>query len=289
MADSNLTPDFVARGQISRGCWAPELSGKVAIVTGAGRLRGIGRMTALEFARQGVHVIVTGTGRPPSRYTSDEQEVGWKDVESVAAEVEACGVRSEPVVLDISDEDAVAALISNTVDRYGRVDIVVNNASAARGPDRKPVLELDAATWRNVLNINATGTFLMSQRAARRMVEQGEGGSIINISSIASKVPMKNIAAYASSKAAVDMFSRSLAQELAPHGIRVNSINPGAVETARLDDIGRGERWEAARTSSPLGWASDGLDIAYMCVYLASAMGAWITGQAINVDGGRAS
>jgi 3-oxoacyl-[acyl-carrier protein] reductase/meso-butanediol dehydrogenase/(S,S)-butanediol dehydrogenase/diacetyl reductase len=168
------------------------------------------------------------------------------------------------------------------------VDIVINNASAARGADRKPVLEIETETWRRVLDINVTGTMLVSRAAAAHMVKQGEGGSIVNISSIASKVPMKSIAAYASSKAALDMFSRCLAQELAEHQIRVNSINPGAVETARLDDIGRGERWQAVRAGTPLGWASDGLDIAYMSVFLCSAMGAWITGQAINVDGGRA-
>ncbi|MFN0145150.1 MAG: SDR family NAD(P)-dependent oxidoreductase [Dehalococcoidia bacterium] len=289
MADSELTSDdFVGRGHVSRGVWAPELKGKVAIVTGAGRLRGIGRMTALELARNGVHVYVTGTGRDPSRYTPDELAVGWKDVHSVAEEAATYGVQAEAVVLSIADDAAVEKLYGDIVARHGRVDILINNASAARGPDRKPVIDMDATVWRNLFEVNVTGTMLMSRAAAREMVRQGEGGSIINVSSIASKVPMKNISAYASSKAAVDMFSRCLAQELAGNSIRVNAINPGAVETARLDDIGRGEAWQAARGTTPLGWASDGMDIAYMCVYLASSMGAWITGQAINVDGGRA-
>lgn len=288
MADSSIAGDALARAYVSRGCWAPELKGKVAIVTGAGRLRGIGRMVALELARNGVHVVVTGTGRDPSSFPPDEQERGWRDIESVAEEVAENGVEGVPVVASVADEGAVSALMEQTISRFGRVDIVVNNASAARGPDRVPVVDMKPEVWRKVLETNATGTMLLSQAAARQMIAQGGGGSIVNISSIASKVPMQNISAYASSKAAIDMFSHCMAQEVAKHQIRVNAINPGAVETARLDDLGRGERWEAARTSSPLGWASDGMDVAYMTTFLCSDMGAWITGQAINVDGGRA-
>lgn len=288
VADSSIAGDAVNRAYVSRGQWAPELKGNVAIVTGAGRLRGIGRMVALELARNGVNVVVTGTGRDPSTYPPDEQEIGWRDIDSVADEIKALGVEGVPVVASVADENAVNSLMEQTIERFGRVDIVVNNASAARGPDRVPLVDMPVDVWRKVLDTNATGTMLLSSAAARQMIRQGTGGSIINISSIASKVPMQNISAYASSKAAVDMLSHCLAQELAPHKIRVNSINPGAVETARLDDLGRGERWEAARTSSPLGWASDGMDIAYMTTFLCSSMGEWITGQAINVDGGRA-
>ncbi|MCC7364925.1 MAG: SDR family oxidoreductase [Dehalococcoidia bacterium] len=265
------------------------MRGKTAIVTGAGRLRGIGRMTALEFARQGANVVITGTGKDPKSLPPDEQEIGWRDIESVAGEIAAAGGNVIPVVLDISDEDAVERMMARVLAETGRVDYVVNNASMARGKDRVPVLDVDTAVWRRVLDVNVTGSMLVSRAAAREMVRQGEGGAIVNISSIAGKTPMLNIAAYSASKAALDMFSKCFAQELAPHQVRVNSINPGAVETARLDDIGRGERWEAVRQSVPLGWASDGMDIAYMSVFLCSDMGAWITGQAINVDGGRTS
>jgi 3-oxoacyl-[acyl-carrier protein] reductase/meso-butanediol dehydrogenase/(S,S)-butanediol dehydrogenase/diacetyl reductase len=245
-------------------------------------------MAALEFARNGVNVVVTGTGRDPSRFSADEQEVGWRDVESVAEEAEGYGVKAIPVVVDVSNEQEVTALVERTVKELGRLDFLVNNASAARGPDRVPVIDLPTDVWRHVLDVNVTGSMLLSRAAAKEMIRQGEGGAIVNISSIASKVPMQNIASYACSKAALDMLSRCLAQELASHQIRVNSINPGAVETPRLDDVGRGERWEMVRASAPLGWASDGMDIANTTDFLCSAMGEWITGQAINVDGGRA-
>jgi 3-oxoacyl-[acyl-carrier protein] reductase/meso-butanediol dehydrogenase/(S,S)-butanediol dehydrogenase/diacetyl reductase len=280
--------EFVERGLVSRGCWAPELRGKVAIVTGAGRLRSIGRMIALELARQGAHVVVTGTGRPPDQYPADEQEVGWRDIESVADEIRQCGPRAVPVVSDASDPAQVERLIETTLTEFGHIDILVNNASAARGPDRVPVVDLDPGVWHRVMNVNVNGTFYASRGVARQFIAQGSGGRIVNISSIASKLAGASAAAYSSSKAAIDALSRSMALELAPHQVTVNAICPGVVDTARMDDLGREDRWDQwVKSMVPLGWASNGMDIAYMATYLCSDMGAWITGQAINVDGGR--
>src|SRR3954447_733557 len=113
------------------------LTDKVAIVTGAGRMRGIGRWIALEMARAGCDVVLTGTGRSPDRYPDDEKAVGWLDIESVAEEVRAIGGKALTAVSDVSDLDAVQALADQVMDTFGRVDIVVNNAGASKGEDRK--------------------------------------------------------------------------------------------------------------------------------------------------------
>ena len=124
------------------------LDGKVAIVTGAGRMRSIGRPIAVELARAGCDLVITGTGRNPATYPADEQAVGWRDIESVAEEIQALGRRCLPLVSDIADEAAVDALLARTIEELGRVDIIVNNAGAARGPDRFNVVDLDPSEWR---------------------------------------------------------------------------------------------------------------------------------------------
>jgi 3-oxoacyl-[acyl-carrier protein] reductase/meso-butanediol dehydrogenase/(S,S)-butanediol dehydrogenase/diacetyl reductase len=282
-----MTEDFVARAQVSRGAWAPELRGRAAIVTGAGRLRSIGRAICLELARQGVNVVLTGTGRDPSRYPPEEQEIGWRDIDSVAEEIRQIGAQALPLVSDVADPTAVAGLIDTAVERFGRLDIVVNNAGAARGEDRVPVVDLTLEAWNKVLHTNLTGSFLVSQAAARRMAKDGRGGSIVNISSIASRVGAAHSAAYAASKAGLNALSRVMAVELAPHRIRVNSVLPGVIETSRMDDLGRGEVWKKfIEERIPLGSAGNGMECAYLVTYLCSDMGAWITGQDLAVDGG---
>src|SRR4051812_23671679 len=261
--------------------------GKVALVTGAGRMRSIGRPIAVELARAGCHVVLTGTGRDPSMYPEDEKAAGWRDIESVAEEVRALGATAVPLVSDVSDEEAVRRLGEEIVERFGRLDIVVNNAGAARGDDRVPVTELDPALWRKVIDVNLTGSFLVSAEMGRRMVEAGNGGSIVNISSIAGKRLSPNTAAYAASKAGLQALTACMAQEIAAHGVRVNAICPGIIDTSRMDDIGRGEAWDQfVRTLIPLGRAGTGEDIAATVVYLCSDQGAWVTGQSWNVDGG---
>ena len=264
-----------------------ELAGKVAIITGAGRMRSIGRPIAKILGQAGAAIVITGTGRRPEDYPEDEKAAGWRDIESVADEVRQLGARCLPLVSDICDENAVQQLVERTVKEFGRLDIVINNASAARGPDRVAATELPYAVWRKVITTNLDGTFLLSQAAARRLIAQGEGGSIVNISSIASKLAPPNMAAYASSKAAINALSRSMALELAPHRIRVNAVCPGVIDTFRMDDLGRGERWRNfVKTTIPLGYPGDGSECAEFILFLVSERGKWITGQAINVDGG---
>jgi 3-oxoacyl-[acyl-carrier protein] reductase len=263
------------------------LAGKVAVVTGAGRMRSIGRPIAVELARAGCDVVLTGTGRPPERYPADERAAGWRDIESVADEVRALGRRALAVISDVANERAVAALAERVVAELGRVDVVVNNAGAARGEDRVPVVDLAPAAWRGVLEVNLTGSFLMSKFFGRRLIDQGRGGSIVNISSIAGKALPPNTAAYAASKAGLQALTASMAQEMGKHNVRVNAICPGVIDTSRMDDLGRGEVWDAfVKGAIPLGRAGAGIDIAAAVVFLCSDQGAWITGQSYNVDGG---
>jgi 3-oxoacyl-[acyl-carrier protein] reductase len=263
------------------------LEGKVAVVTGAGRMRSIGRPIAVELARAGCDVVLTGTGRPPERYPDDEREAGWRDIDSVADEIRALDRRALPVVSDVSDPDAVEALADRVLDELGRVDIVVNNAGAARGDDRVPVVDLPVDQWRTVIDVNLNGTFYMSRTFGQRLVAQGEGGSIVNISSIGGKLMGAKTAAYAASKAGIHALTCAMATELGRENIRVNAICPGIIDTFRLDDIPRGERWDAmVQRQIPLGRAGTGEDVAWMAVYLCSDQGSWITGQLYTVDGG---
>jgi NAD(P)-dependent dehydrogenase (short-subunit alcohol dehydrogenase family) len=262
------------------------LHGKVAVVTGAGRMRSIGRPIAVELAKAGCNIVLTGTGRARKDYPQDEQSAGWKDISSVAGEVEAAGARALEVVSNVTDPQAVDELVSATLREFGRVDFVVNNAGAARGSDRVPVVDLAIEDWHKVMNVNLNGTFYMSRAFGRALIDQGEGGAIINISSIAGKALPPNTAAYAASKAGIQALSASMAREMGRHDVRVNAICPGIIDTYRMDDLGRGEQWSAMLKSIPLGRAGLGEDIAYMTAFLCSKQGSWITGQAYNVDGG---
>ena len=264
------------------------LEGKVAVVTGAGRMLSIGRPIAVELARAGCDVVITGTGRPAERYPEYEQAAGWRDIDSVADEVRALGRRALPVVSNAADPDAVDELVERTLQEFGRVDIVVNNASAAVGADRVPVIDMPIEEWRRVIDVNLNGTFYMSRAFGRRIVDGGEGGSIVNISSIAAKVVTAKQAAYTASKSGIHALTAAMAHELGPSQVRVNTICPGFIDTDRTRVIPRGAPWDKVIGEKvPLGRAGEGTDIAWMVVYLCSDQGAWITGQIYSIDGGQ--
>lgn len=261
--------------------------GKVAVVTGAGRMRSIGRPIAVELARAGCDLVLTGSGRAADTYPADEQAAGWRDIQSVAEEVRALGRKALTLVSDVRDPAAVAALAERVVSEFGRVDFVINNAGSTRGGDRIPATELPLEQWQRVINTNLDGSFYMSRSFAQQMKRLGHGGVIINISSIAGRMRMPNTAAYATSKAAIDALTTVLAGELGADGIRVNSVAPGMIDTSRMDDVPRGKVWdEIVRNNIPLQRAGTGADIAHTVVFLCSEQGAWITGQTIYVDGG---
>lgn len=263
------------------------LEGKLAVVTGAGRMRSIGRSIALALARAGCDVVVTGTGRPPERYPEEERRAGWRDVESVADEIRALGRRALALVSNVCDADAVRALLDRVTSEFAVVDVLVNNAGSALGSDRVPIVDLSIEEWHRVITTNLHGTFYMSQAFAQRMVTQGRGGSIVNISSLLARLLSAESGVYAASKIAVNALSTVMAAELGPHCIRVNAVCPGIIDTSRHDDIRHGELWASViRSFVPLGRAGTGEDIASLVAFLCSDQGAWITGQHIYVDGG---
>ena len=263
-----------------------ELDGKVAIVTGAGRLRGIGRATAVALAKLGADIVVTGTGRDPASFPADEKAVDWKDIEGTAGQVRALGRRALPLVVDVTSAEQVESMAERTVRELGRIDILVNNAAYARGPDRVPTVELDNDIFQKVIDIKVRGTFLCSKAAAKVMLAQGEGGKIINISSGAGKTGSANTLAYCAACFAQVGMTQTLARELGPDGINVNCVCPGAVDTARMDDLVYTEAWEEMAQATPIGRNGTDEEVGNFVAYLCTKAASWIHGQSINIDGG---
>ena len=263
----------------------PELNGKVAIVTGAGRLRGIGRGAAVAFARLGANVVVTGTGRSPDRYPPDEKAVGWRDIESTAEQVRAEGTRALPLVVDVADAASVQQMAERTIAEFGRIDILVNNAAYARGPDRVPITEVPQHIFQRVLDVKITGTYLCTKAVIEPMIAQG-GGKIVNISSGSGKTGSANNLAYSAACFAQVGMTQSMAHELGPHNINVNCICPGAVDTSRVDDVGRGEAWQSIADNLPIRRTGTDEEVGAFVAYLCTEAASWIHGQSINIDGG---
>ncbi len=270
-----------------------ELEGKVAIVTGAGRARGMGRAIALELARMGAHVVVADLPRPMEGF--EWYETGdWQGVQAVAAEVAALGARCLPVRVDVTDPQLVQEMVDATVAEFGRVDILVNNAGAATGAG--PIVSMDLAAWRKTVEINLTGTFLCCQAALKPMIAGGEGGRIINNASIAGKTPLALLGPYNASKAGVIALTRTLALEVAEFGITVNAVCPGNIDTellraechlvASAEGITPDEARQAYVEEPPLKRLGQPEDVAAVVGFLASSAAGYLTGQAINVDGG---
>ncbi len=257
-----------------------DLDGKVAIVTGSGR--GIGRAIAHRLAREGVSVLVT--------------DVESSSARTVTEEITGMSGRASALRVDVTNLTDVTQMVAEAVTRFGRLDILVNNAGIAV---IQPLLDTPEKSWDAVMNVNAKGTFLCSQAAARQMIRQGGGGRIINNASGAGKIaPGRDtpIGAYAASKHAVLGLSKQLAMELSVHGILVNCVCAGIVQTEMWDQIDRevariqgrpvGSIKAQAVSGIPLGRIQQPEDIANMVAFLASSDGSYITGQALNVCGG---
>jgi meso-butanediol dehydrogenase/(S,S)-butanediol dehydrogenase/diacetyl reductase len=250
-------------------------------VTGAGR--GIGRAIALRLAREGAAVLVA--------------DLDGTAAERVAAEVERAGGRARGSRVDVTVGADAERMVDDAVAAFGgRLDILVNNAGVGAVA---PLLETDEQSWDLVMDVNAKGVLLCSQAAARRMIEQGEGGRIINNASGAGKVaPGRDVplGAYAASKHAVVALTRQLGLELASHQILVNCVCAGIVDTpmwdlidreiARLQGLPVGEPKARAVASIPLGRIEQPEDVAGVVAFLASADAAYITAQTVNVCGG---
>jgi meso-butanediol dehydrogenase/(S,S)-butanediol dehydrogenase/diacetyl reductase len=271
-----------------------DLKDRVAIVTGAGRKGGIGAAVARRLASDGVHIVVGDICAPPT----DLPHAGsgqWEELVAIAGEVEALGVRSLPVRVDVTDAESIQAMVAQAKAIFGRLDILVNNAGAAIGP--APVVQMADEAWRRTLEINATGTFLCSKHALPLMIEGERGGRIVNMSSLAAERPRPFVSAYAASKAAVLALTRSLAQEVAEFGITVNSVLPGDVDTAlkqwalELEALVTGQTYVEVLAKAvdkiPLGRLATPEDVAQLVAFLASDEAAFVTGQAYNLTGGR--
>ncbi len=268
--------------------WAAmeSLDGKVAIVTGAGRLRGIGRAAAVALAERGADVVVTGTGRDPDTYPDDEKAQGWRDIESTADQVRAHGRRALALQADVTRAGEVERAANQVAAEFGRIDILVNNAALARAGDRVAITELSEELWRKVLDVKLTGSFLMCRAVLPAMIGRGEGGSIVNVSSVAAKRSSQHMAAYSAANAGMLGFTRAMAVDLAPHKIRVNAVCPGLTDTARMDSLGRGDTWKEWLERIPLGRAASDEEVGGLIAWLCAAEGSYITGQSINIDGG---
>lgn len=264
-----------------------ELGGNVAIVTGATRKRGLGRAIALCLARAGADVVVTGSGLKEAQdMPGDERASNWRGAADVAEEIEACGVRALAMAVDVTSSAAVQQMVAQTAAKLGRVDILVNNATFARGDDRVPLQELDDDMWRRIVDVNLNGTMLCCKYAARQMIGQGTGGSIVSISSAAALKAQATFSAYAASKAAIHALNAVLAAELGPHGITANVIAPGILDTARVDMLREGGRWEKRLSTVPLGRPGTPEEVAELVRYLCGPHARWISGDVFLMTGG---
>ena len=244
------------------------LAGKVACVTGAGT--GIGVGIALALAAAGADVAVSYQG----------SEAGAQDT---AGRIRDMGRRALLHRADVAEGDQCRRLVDTTAGELGRIDVMVNN-SGVTWP--KPFLELDEETWDKTFAINLRGMFVCSQQAARHMVRQGGGGRIINLSSVHGFAAGRDHAHYEATKGGINMFTKALAIELAPHGITVNAIAPGAIEVERYHRTMPGYDREALGKRIPLGRVGFPAEIGALAAFLAGDGASYITGETILVDGG---
>ena len=276
-----------------------DLSGKVALVTGAGGRHGIGRAIATRLAREGADVVVTDIPASVTAIRAEDRADGWEGLPSVVREIEAAGRQALGIFSDVSDSAQVDDMVKQVLDRFGKIDILVNNAGSRPGRDRVLVVDLEEDAFDEVMRVNVRGTYLCSRAVARHMVARGGGGKIIIISSGAGKRGIARYAVYCASKFALVGFTQALAQEMAAHKVNVNAICPGLVDTERVDFIAaalaaEGESAEEHRalmvqersTRVPMGRIAQGDDIANMAAFLSSAESDYMTGLSISVSGG---
>ena len=272
-----------------------DLSGRIAIVTGAAGRRGIGRAIATRLASEGANVVVTDVSPRIGTIRPDDQAVGWQGLKSVTAEIEEMGRESLALFGDISDSAQVDDMIGQALAKFGRIDILVNNAAFRPGRSRVPIVDLEEEAFDEVMRVNVRGTFLVSRAVARHMTARGGGGKIINMSSVMGKRGVAQYATYSASKFAIIGFTQAMAQ----HGVTVNAICPGLVDTERVDfaasaqapDGVTSEEYRsmlvADRASrAPMGRIAQTDDIARMAAFLASSESDYLTGLSISVSGG---
>jgi len=246
-----------------------DLSGKTALITGA--LSGIGRATALAFAREGSRVAVSGR----------RDDAG----QALVAELRALGAEAEFVRTDVRREDDVRNLVDKTVERFGRLDVAVNNAGTEGRPG--PLTEQSAETYAATFDTNVLGTMLSLKHEMRVMMAQGRG-SIVNLSSTMGSRGAAGASMYVASKHAVEGLTKAAALEGAVAGVRVNAVAPGPVDTELLNRFtGSAERKSGAAATVPMKRLGTAEEIAQAIVFLASDKADYLTGQILGVNGGK--
>lgn len=263
---------------------AGSMQGKVAIVTGGGS--GMGRATSLLFAREGAAIMV-----------GDIQDEGGRQT---VAQIEDLGGRAAFVHTDTSDEREIINLVGATVRNFGRVDAMVTAAGIsyanyvegdeATDPFKHPsiatMMTKPTDRWRKVLDVNLTGVMISAREAAKQMIAEGHGGTIVNFASIAAYNPSPNIADYCVSKVGVLMLTKCLAVELGPKGIRVNAVAPGPIRTAMTQSLLDSGALQRQAAMLPLGRVAEPEEVANVILFLSTDASSYITGKTIPVDGG---
>ncbi len=272
----------------------PELKGKVAIITGAGRAAGLGAAMARRLAAEGCRIVIADIGQSAGPETPPEAIGASAEMNAMVDEIRAQGGEATAIACNVLEEDQVEALIERSVAHFGRLDILVNNAGI--GYIMKPIVEMATSDWDAVLGVNLRGVFLCTRAAARQMIRQGHGGRIINIASQAAKSGFPFAAGYCSSKHGLVGLTRVAAIELGQHGINVNAICPNHVTTglgawqneyfSKALGMGLEEYMAAMKNRIPLGRPGLQDDTAKACAFLCSDQASYITGESMNVSGG---
>lgn len=249
----------------------PEMRGKVAIVTGASS--GIGRATAVTFARAGASVVTVARSKGA--------------LQELVREIEAEGGTATAVAADLTDPDAIEKVVAETVAAYGQIDVLVNAAGII---GNGTIEDTSLADWDQMFAINLRGPFYLMQQAMPYLVESG--GAVVNVSSVTGPRAFPGILAYCASKAGLDQLTHAAALEMAPKGVRINAVNPGVVETnlhkaGGMDEERYAAFLEHSKTTHPLGRVGRPGEVADLIYFLASPRAGWITGVTYLIDGGR--
>ncbi len=245
-----------------------ELKGKVALISGSSR--GIGRGCALEMARAGADIALNYRTHPD-------------EAEAVAAEIRAMGRQALVVGADVADRSAVENLVDTTIEEFGHLDIAVCNAAYSK---REPFLEMSIEGMQRTLDVTLWGVFHLAQASARQMVEQGRGGCLLFISSVHAFIPVPTSLAYNAAKAGLNHMGATIANELTPHHIRVNTIEPGWIDTPGERNYATEEEIREGGQKLPWGRMGSIEDIGRAATFLCSDAADYITGAVLRVDGG---
>lgn len=244
-----------------------KLSGKVVIVTGAGK--GIGFETVLTFCRLGCQVVAVTRSEEDLQRLAEHASFLSGDLLTIAG--------------DVSDQDVVKQCVSQTIEKFGRIDVLINNAGMRF---RKGFLDISYEEWQHVMNVNLGSTFLFCQAVGPQMIAQ-QSGRIINMASIVGTLGLPELSGYAASKGGIISLTKSLALEWADHNINVNVLAPGFCETSYADNFKqKSELYQFTLDRTPKGKWGQSADIANACVYLASDLSNYVTGEVLNIDGG---